>query len=328
MSEADPSNSGAPRTETLSVEAVPPQNRLDVFLHDRFPCVSRNSLQRLIREGAIRVEGRVVKPTHHPRVGETIRIEWPAPKPAAVEARELPLEVLYEDDALLVLNKAAGMVVHPAAGTENDTLVNALLHHCRGQLSGIGGVARPGIVHRLDQDTSGVMVVAKHDAAHLALSYQFAHRQVEKEYQALVCGALAPAMGEINAAIARHPTHRRVMAVLAGGRSARTTYRTVEALPRATWVEAQLHTGRTHQIRVHFKHLGFPLVGDAIYGKRQNLRLAELTGYTAPRQLLHARRLAFTHPSTGARVRFEAPLPADFEGALAALRATVWPLAG
>jgi len=320
MSGDDLPSVGPMRTETLSVDELPAQARLDVFLHDRFPCVSRNALQRLIREGAIRVNDQVVKPTHRPRCGETIRIEWPAPKPATVEARELPLEVLYEDDALLVLNKAAGMVVHPAAGTENDTLVNALLHHCRGQLSGIGGVARPGIVHRLDQDTSGVMVVAKHDAAHLALSYQFAHRQVEKIYHALVCGALTPSAGEINAAIARHPTHRKVMAVREGGRSARTTYRTLEALAEATWVEVQLHTGRTHQIRVHFKYLGFPLVGDATYGKRQNVRLEELTGYRAARQLLHSRRLAFTHPTAGGRMRFEAPLPADFESAVASLR--------
>lgn len=311
-----------PRAETLIVEMAPPRSRLDVFLHDRFPCVSRNALQRLIREGAVRVNGRVVKPTHHPRLGETILVQWPAPKPPTVEARELPLEVLYEDEALLVLNKAAGMVVHPAAGTENDTLVNALLHYCRGQLSGIGGVARPGIVHRLDQGTSGVMVVAKHDAAHVSLSCQFAHRQVEKIYHAIVCGELTPAVGEIDATIARHPTHRKVMAVRAGGRSARTTYRTLERLRAATWVEAQLHTGRTHQIRVHFKHLGFPLVGDAVYGKRQNLRLEELTGYTAPRQLLHARRLSFNHPSTGLRVRFEAPEPADFQRALQDLRAT------
>ena len=319
-----------PRVETLVVEPVllMPSTRLDVYLHGQFPCVSRNALQRLIREGAIRLNGRTVKPTHAPRAGDTIIIEWPAPKPATVEARELPLDILHEDEALLVLNKAAGMVVHPAAGTENDTLVNALLHHCRGRLSGIGGVARPGIVHRLDQDTTGVMVVAKHDAIHVALSRQFAQRQVEKVYHAIVCGELGSDAGEIDAAIARHPTHRKVMAVLAGGRSARTTYRTVERLAGATWVEVRLHTARTHQIRVHFKHLGFPIVGDAIYGKRQNLRLKELTGYAAPRQLLHARRLAFTHPQTGKRVGFEAPWPADLRQALEVLRAGRQPMPG
>ena len=322
MSGSNENPEGLPRVETLVVEPALAlaSTRLDVYLHDQFPCVSRNAIQRLIREGAIRVNERVVKPTHAPRAGDTIVVEWPAPRRATVEARELPLDILYEDRALLVLNKAAGMVVHPAAGTENDTLVNALLHHCQGQLSGIGGVARPGIVHRLDQDTSGVMVVAKHDAIHLALSRQVANRQIEKIYHAIVCGELASAAGEIDAAIARHPTHRKVMAVLAGGRSARTTYRTLERLAGATWVEVRLHTGRTHQIRVHFKHLGFPIVGDAVYGRRQNLRLEELTGFAAPRQLLHARRLAFTHPESGKRVAFEAPWPADFRGALEALR--------
>lgn len=310
----------APRTETLRVDLSLPQGRLDIYLHGHFPCVSRITLQRLIRSGAVRVNGQTVKPTHRPRAGDLVVIEWPAPQPATVEPRELPLDVLHEDEDLLVLNKAAGMVVHPAAGTENDTLVNALLFHCQGRLSGIGGVARPGIVHRLDQDTSGVMVVAKHDAAHISLSRQFAQRQVEKLYRGIVCGHLTPPSGEINAAIARHPTHRKVMAVLEGGRSARTTYRALERLNEATWVEAQLHTGRTHQIRVHFKHLGFPLVGDAIYGKRQNLRLKELTGYTAPRQMLHAWRLAFVHPATGQRMRFEAPFPADVQQALETLK--------
>ncbi len=311
-----------PRIETHVVEPMLAPTRLDVYLHRQFPCVSRNALQRLIREGAVRLNGQTVKPTHHPRAGDTILIAWPLPKPATAEPRELPLAVLYEDASLLVLNKAAGMVVHPAAGTENDTLVNALLYHCRGKLSGIGGVARPGIVHRLDQDTSGVMVVAKCDATHLSLSRQFAQRQVEKIYQAIVCGELEPATGEVNAPIARHPTHRKVMAVLEGGRSARTAYRTLERLTGATWVEARLHTGRTHQIRAHFKYLGFPIVGDAVYGKRQNLRLEELTGYAAPRQLLHARRLAFTHPETGMPMHFEAPWPADFEHALEILRRT------
>ncbi len=330
MSGSDENPGKPPRVETLVVEPVLglPSTRLDVYLHDQFPCVSRNALQRLIREGAIRLNGRVVKRTHAPRAGDTIVVEWPAPRPATIEARALPLDILYEDEGLLVLNKAAGMVVHPAAGTENDTLVNALLHQCKGQLSGIGGVARPGIVHRLDQDTSGVMVVAKRDAIHVALSRQFAHRQVEKVYHAIVCGELASAAGEIDAAIARHPTHRKVMAVLAGGRSARTAYRTLERLASATWVEVRLHTGRTHQIRVHFKHLGFPIVGDAVYGKRQNLRLTELTGFAAPRQLLHARRPAFTQPESGKRAASEAPWPADFRHALEALRAARQPMPG
>jgi 23S rRNA pseudouridine1911/1915/1917 synthase len=212
-------------------------------------------------------------------------------------------------------------VVHPAAGHEEHTLVNALLHHCAGQLSGIGGVARPGIVHRLDKDTSGVMVVAKTDAAHLALATQFAGRHVEKIYHALVCGEVARDRGGIRAAIARHPSHRKRMAVRdEGGREARTSYRVLERLQGATHVEAQIHTGRTHQIRVHFQHLGHPLLGDETYGARQNRRLDELHHVRAERQMLHAHRIAFTHPRSGQRLTLEAPLPQDFQDALAALR--------
>lgn len=311
------------RSDEFTVEAVEPRSRLDVFLHQRFPGFSRCRLQQLIRTGAVQVDGRQVKPTHQPRPGQRITVAWPEPRMPEVVARELPLDVLFEDDALLILNKAAGMVVHPAAGTEDNTLVNALLHHCRGRLSGIGGVARPGIVHRLDQFTSGLMVVAKSDSAHLRLSQQFAERQVVKIYDAVVCGILRPPAGEIDAPIARHPNHRKVMTVLAGGRQARTTYRTVEALDGATLVAVRLHTGRTHQVRVHFKHLGFPLVGDLVYGKGPNARLAEQTGYSAPRQLLHARHLAFDHPDSGKRLTFDAPWPGDFAAAIRALRLPV-----
>ena len=221
------------------------------------------------------------------------------------------------------MNKPAWLVVHPAAGHEEHTLVNALLHHCRGSLSGIGGVARPGIVHRLDKETSGCLVVAKNDETHLALSRQFAAREVGKIYNAIVCGELARDSGEIRAAIARHPTHRKRMAVRDdnSGRAAHTTYRVLERLNSATFVEAQLHTGRTHQIRVHFQFLGHPLVGDATYGARQNKKLTELTGYEPPRVMLHARELSFVHPRTGKEMSFEAPLPEDFREALKSLRA-------
>ena len=308
------------RTDTIRVEATQPALRLDAFLRERFPGVSRMHLQRLIREGAVRVDAAVCKPNHTPRTGETIVITWPAPRDPAVVAQDLPLAIVFEDAWLLVLDKAPGMVVHPAAGNEDDTLVNALLHHCRGQLSGIGGVARPGIVHRLDQFTSGLMVVAKDDATHLSLSQQFAEREVIKLYDALLCGELPRSEGEINAAIARHPSHRKVMTVLEGGRPARTGYRVLERLRSATLVEARLYTGRTHQIRVHFKHLGFPLAGDETYGARAGARLAELTGVRAPRQMLHSRSLTFRHPQLGKRVRFEAPWPADFAATVAALR--------
>ena len=295
--------------------------RLDLWLRGKFPAVSRGAIQRLIEEGHIRVNGRMVKPTHTPRAGEQVEVHWPEASEPSVRPEPIPLEVLYEDDALVVLNKPPGLVVHPASGHETQTLVNALLHHCRGQLSGIGGVARPGIVHRLDKDTSGCMVVAKNDETHLALSAQFASRKIEKIYHAIVCGEMARDQGEIRAAIARHCSHRKCMVVDEEvGREAHTSYRVLERLQEATLAEARLHTGRTHQIRVHFKFLGYPLVGDATYGHRQNVRLAELTGYSAPRQMLHACHLAFVHPRTGRRVSFEAPLPEDFLDALAALR--------
>jgi 23S rRNA pseudouridine1911/1915/1917 synthase len=233
----------------------------------------------------------------------------------------MPLAVLFEDDVLLVLNKPPGLVVHPAAGHEEHTLVNALLHHCAGKLSGIGGVARPGIVHRLDKETSGCLVVAKNDEAHVALSAQFAGRKVEKVYDAIVCGELQRSEGEIRAAIARHPSHRKRMAVTDDtGRESWTSYRVLERLRSSTLVEASLHTGRTHQIRVHFQHIGHPLAGDHVYGQRQNWRFEELVGFGAPRVMLHARQLGFVHPRTGKWLCFDAPRPDDFEEFRRALR--------
>src|SRR6267142_3327856 len=309
------------RTQVVVIERTLPSQRLDTYLRSIFPAVSRGAIQRLIEEGHIRVDGRIIKPTHTPRAGEKVEVSWPQAKPAEAQPEAIPLEILFEDEALLVLNKRAGMVVHPAAGNQEHTLVNALLHHCTGQLSGIGGVARPGIGHRLDKDTSGCLVVAKNDDTHLALSAQFASRKVEKIYRALVCGELARDRGEIRAAIARHSSHRKRMAVDDElGREARTSYRVLERLRGATLAEAVLHTGRTHQIRVHFQFLGFPLVGDLTYGNRQSQKLEELTGYSAPRVMLHATRLAFIHPRSGKRVSFEAPLPEDFLDALGALK--------
>lgn len=312
---------GSP-THVLLVERSLPGERLDSWLRLKLPAYSRGSLQRLIESGNVLVNGKRVKPTHSPRAGERVEIEVPEPRQAKAQAEEIPLDILFEDEVLLVLNKPPGLVVHPASGHETRTLVNALLHHCHGQLSGIGGVARPGIVHRLDKDTSGCMVAAKNDAAHLALSAQFASRKVEKIYHAIVCGEIARDEGDIRAAIARHCSHRKCMAVDEEfGREAHTSYRVLERLRGATLAEARLHTGRTHQIRVHFKFLGYPLVGDATYGQRQNHRLEELTGFRAPRQLLHAYHLGFIHPRSGRRVHFEATRPADFLDALAALKA-------
>src|SRR6185436_19269931 len=276
------------RTEVLAIERTLPSERLDTFLRGKFPAVSRGAIQRLIEQGHIKVNGRTVKPTHAPRVGEQVEVHWPEARPAEAQPEEIPLEILFEDDALLVVNKPPGLVVHPAAGHEEHTLVNALLHHCEGELSGIGGVARPGIVHRLDKETSGCLVVAKNDETHLALSSQFASRKVQKIYQAILCGELPRQKGEIKAAIARHISHRKRMAVNEGGREAHTSYRVLEKLRSATLVEALLHTGRTHQIRVHFQFVGYPLVGDLTYGNRQNQTLEDMTGYRAERQMLHA----------------------------------------
>jgi 23S rRNA pseudouridine1911/1915/1917 synthase len=310
------------RQEQFTVEASLPLVRLDTFLRDQFPAASRGALQRLIEEGHIRVNGAPVKATHHPHAGEVVTIHWPEAKPAEAQPENIPLDILFEDDSLLVVNKPSGMVVHPSAGNEEHTLVNALLFHCQGSLSGIGGVARPGIVHRLDKETSGCLVVAKNDATHIALSEQFAGRQVKKIYQAIVCGELARESGEIRAAIARHPSHRKRMAATDDddGRTAHTSYTLVERLNAATLVDAQIHTGRTHQIRVHFLHIGHPVVGDDTYGARPNARLKELANYAAPRVMLHARDLSFEHPVTKKTIHFSAPLPPDFKEALKFLK--------
>lgn len=310
------------RVEQFVVEKSVPDKRLDQFLREKFPAASRVALKRLIEEGHVRVDGRNVKAAHSPRAGEKIEVVWPEPRAAEAQPEEIPLDILYEDNSLLVLNKPAGLVVHPAAGHDAHTLVNALLHHCRGALSGIGGIARPGIVHRLDKETSGCLVVAKNDETHLALSKQFADRRVGKIYHAILCGDIPRDAGEIRAAIARHPSHRKRMAVTdtAAGRMAHTHWRVLERLAAATFVEAQILTGRTHQVRVHFQHLGYPLAGDKTYGPKQNKRLAEISGYEAPRVMLHARLLSFEHPGTGKKTSFEAPLPGDFLEALEILR--------
>src|SRR6058998_2905017 len=220
-----------PNESILIVEKSLPRERIDAFLRAQFPTISRGAIQRLIEQGDIRVDDRPVKATHHPRAGEKIEIHWPAARPATAQPQELPLDILFEDDDLLVLNKPPGMVMHPSAGHAESTLVNALLHHCAGQLSGIGGVARPGIVHRLDKETSGCLVVAKNDATHNALSEQFAARKIGKMYHAIVCGELARDSGEVSLSIMRHPTHRKRMAVVEGhGREAHTTFRVLERL--------------------------------------------------------------------------------------------------
>ena len=279
--------------------------RLDQFLHAAQPEHSRSFLQKLITAGDVRVQGQVAKPSYRVRAGDAVTLEIPAPQPLTALPENIPLAVLYEDADLLVLNKAAGIVVHPAAGNFAHTLVNALLHHCRGQLAGIGGVVRPGIVHRLDKGTSGCLVVAKTDAAHQSLVAQFKARQVRKIYRAVCSGTFRPVTGRIETTIGRSTRDRKKMSAQpARGRPALTEYRVLRQQADCALVELTLHTGRTHQIRVHMAHIGHVLVGDTTYGWRRAKIAIE-------RPLLHAYKLAFTHPRTGQQMEFVAPIPED-----------------
>ena len=316
-----PATESASEPTMVTIDETLISERLDRYLTTKLPHISRGGIQRLMREGCILVDGKPAKPTQHPVAGQTVEITWPVPREIEAKPENIPIEVLYEDDDLIVVNKPANMPTHPGHGHESGTLVNALLHHCADSLSGIGGVVRPGIVHRLDMDTTGCLVAAKNDAAHIGLAAQFKERGVAKRYHAIVCGRLANEAGEIDAPIARHPVQRKLMTVQPGAsRDARTGWRVIERLANCTLVEATLHTGRTHQIRVHFKHIGFPLAGDALYGKKATAQLASDTGVRADRQMLHAQSLAFTHPRSGERLTFEAAWPSDFEQVLDELR--------
>lgn len=298
-------------------------SRLDAWLHQRIPECSRGTISRWIQDGAILVDGRQAKPNLKPKAGQRIEVTSPAARPLELKPEPMALDVLYEDEHLIVINKPPGLVVHPAAGHEEGTLVHGLLHHCSGQLSGIGGVARPGIVHRLDQDTSGCMIVAKNDVAHQSLAKQFADRSVYKAYLAVVCGRVDPVKGTIDAPIARHHSQRKIMAVVEGGRRAVTDYEVIQHFSdRATYLKAILHTGRTHQIRVHFKHLGHPLFGDGTYGTKAASKLAKAIGYQPPRQLLHAWKLSFEHPVTHLELALTAAIPNDFQEALERMAAS------
>jgi 23S rRNA pseudouridine1911/1915/1917 synthase len=290
--------------------------RLDAALAKLEPTLSRAQLRRLIEQGAVTVSGEVVKPAHRLRAGERIAGALPDAQPTALEPEALPLAILYQDADLVVIDKPAGLVVHPAPGHGGGTLVNALLHHCR-DLSGVGGELRPGIVHRLDKDTSGVLVAAKNDAAHRSLAAQFKAHSVLREYLALVRGAPRAASGIVEAPIGRHPTDRKRMSTRTRrGRAAVTHYRVEERLRGASLLRVRLETGRTHQVRVHLASIGLPVLGDPVYGGAHALG-AELG---LARQALHAAVLGFTHPSSRAALRFESPLPADLARALEALR--------
>lgn len=289
-----------------------PDERLDLRLA-RMLAVSRSQAERLIREGRVRVDGTVQRKPGF-AASEASRVEADVPPPTPMEAlpQALPLDILFEDAHLAVVNKPAGMVVHPAHGNADGTLVNALLYHLT-NLSGIGGTLRPGIVHRLDKDTSGVLLVAKDDRTHQALSDALKARTIAKTYHAVALGSLRAEDGEINAPIGRHPQDRKRMAVLEGGRDARTVYRVKECLRGATLLEIDLITGRTHQIRVHLAHIGHPLLGDPLYGGRK-------PPLQAPRLMLHAFRVAFAHPITGEALCFEAAEPPVFADTVRRLR--------
>jgi 23S rRNA pseudouridine1911/1915/1917 synthase len=297
-------------TESIRLTVPEPSGRLrlDQFLARALPKFSRSRIQKLIRNENVILNGAPARPRDLVRPGDQIQLNEPPPEKIHNLPEAIPLDVLYQDDDLIVINKPAGMVVHPGAGQPEHTLVNALLYHFP-KLSGIGGKERPGIVHRLDKDTSGCLVVARTDEAHRSLSKQFADRDVEKIYLALVAGKLRKVAGTIEEKIGRHPVHRQRMSTTARkGRVAKTDYRVCSSSAEMTLLECRLHSGRTHQIRVHLHHLGHPVLGDKVYGGR--------FARSFQRQMLHAWRLAFHHPRTHERKKFEAPVPGDFENAV------------
>jgi 23S rRNA pseudouridine1911/1915/1917 synthase len=308
----------------LTVDAADAGTRLDTWIAAHLPSLSRSRVQSLIEEGRVHVDGSSARASSRVREGQRIEIEVPAATPAVPQPEDIPLRVVYEDECLLVIDKPAGLVVHPGAGRAGGTLVNALLHHVT-DLSGVGGVVRPGIVHRLDRGTSGLMVVAKDDASHRHLARQFAGRTVEKEYLAIVQGLPPRASGAIDAPIGRDPVNRQKMSVRATrGRTASSTYTVVERLDGAALVRVRIHSGRTHQIRVHMASIGHPVAGDALYGGKRAPGCRREGSKQALRDLdrpaLHAARLSFSHPSSAERLSFESPLPPELNALLNALR--------
>lgn len=323
----------ASRTETFAV-TIPPGDpeggRLDKMLATCLTALSRARLKDLILAGRVTVGGRTIEdPSYRVKPGTDVTVAVPPPRPAVPRPQAIPLDLVYEDDVVIVINKPAGLTVHPGAGTPDGTLVNALLAHCGNRLSGIGGVVRPGIVHRLDKDTSGLMVVAKSDEAHRGLAAQFAaqdgaDRRLSRAYRAVVSGLPHPTRGLIDAPIGRHPVDRVRMAVVDGAKPARTRYRVAELLGppgTAALVDCRLETGRTHQIRVHMAHIGHPLIGDPLYSSVSRHKASCIDRRRFGRQALHAARLGFEHPVSGEPMVFEVPLPADMEALVATLKA-------
>lgn len=288
--------------------------RIDKFLSESCPGQSRSFLQKLLKSELVSVNGKTVKSSYKVSAGETVSFEAPKAVEAEITAQEMPLDILYEDSDVILINKPKGMVVHPAAGHYEGTLVNGLMHHCRDQLSGINGVMRPGIVHRIDMDTTGVIIACKNDLAHNSIAEQLKIHSITRKYYAVVFGNLPDDEGTVNAPIGRHPTDRKKMSIISkNGKEAVTHYRVLERFHGYTYVECRLETGRTHQIRVHMASIGHPLLGDQVYGPAK--QPFHLKGQT-----LHAGVLGFVHPRTGEYMEFSAPLPDYFEELLSKLR--------
>lgn len=283
--------------------------RLDAYLASALDELTRSAAAKLISDGQVTVDGRTAGKSLKLSGGETVEVTLPEPEAIDAVAQDIPLDVVYEDSDVIVVNKPAGLVVHPAPGHPDGTLVNALLYHCGDSLSGIGGALRPGIVHRIDRDTSGLIIAAKNDAAHQALTAQLSDHTLGRTYECIVTGNLREDRGTVDAPIARHPTDRKKMAVVAGGRNAVTHWEVIARYPGYTHVRCRLETGRTHQIRVHMAYIGHPILGDTVYGNKKSV--PGLTG-----QCLHAVGLQFLHPRTGELVQLSCPLPEEFTGML------------
>jgi 23S rRNA pseudouridine1911/1915/1917 synthase len=297
---------------TFLVESNDVGKRIDVFLSEKIEDMSRSRIQKLIEDNKIKVNAKEIKSNYKIKNGDEITVEVPKPIMLQIQAEDIDIDILYEDDDIVVVNKPQGMVVHPAAGNYTGTLVNALLKKCR-TLSSINGVIRPGIVHRIDKDTSGVLVVAKNDYAHQHLAEQIKEHTVKRVYIALTEGVIKQDQGTIDKPIGRHPIHRKKMAVIENGKRAVTHFKVLERYKENTLVEARLETGRTHQIRVHMAYIGYPLVGDPVYGfKKQKFNLKG--------QALHAMVLGFIHPRTGEYMEFSSPLPDYFQNLIEKLR--------
>ena len=307
---------GGIQTIEVRLEAAQAGWRLDRALAVAVPTLSRERLKALIRGGSVEAHGTPMRdPALKVRGDEAFRVAVPEPSPAHNEPQDIPLTIAFEDEHLLVVDKPAGLVVHPAAGNLDGTLVNALLHHCRGSLSGIGGVARPGIVHRIDKDTSGLLVVAKTDVAHEGLAKQFAAHSIVRRYLALVNGVPKASGGVVDAALARSATNRKKIAIVEGNRGKRavTHWNRLELLNDAALVECRLETGRTHQVRVHMASIGHPLIGDPVYGLSGKTHSKILKDLGFHRQALHATELGFTHPITKNKLSFSSPMPPDMQ---------------